>query len=51
VEKSKKTICYTDKSSAAIGTYLGYSSQGHFSRVFRQYTGRTPSEYREEAAK
>ena len=49
--EEQKTIRYTDRSSAAIGAYLGYSSQGHFSRVFRQYTGRMPSEYREGAAK
>lgn len=51
MEEAKRLLRYTDKSSAAIGAYLGYSSQGHFSRVFRQYTGRTPSEYREGAAK
>ncbi len=47
MEEAKRLLRYTDKSSAAIGAYLGYSSQGHFSRVFRQYTGQTPIEYRE----
>ena len=51
MEESKRLLRYTDKSSAAIGAYLGYSSQGHFSRVFKQYTGQTPSEYREKTAK
>lgn len=46
-EEAKRLLRYTDKSSAAIGAYLGFSSQGHFSRVFKQYTGQTPMEYRE----
>ena len=48
MEEAKRLLRYTDKSSAAIGAYLGYSSQGHFSRVFRQYTGKTPSQFRED---
>ena len=47
MEEAKRLLRYTDKSSAAIGAYLGYSSQGHFARVFKQYTGNTPIEYRE----
>lgn len=47
MEEAKRLLRYTDKSSAAIGAYLGYSSQGHFSRVFKQYTGKTPIAYRE----
>ncbi|MBR1780506.1 MAG: helix-turn-helix transcriptional regulator [Oscillospiraceae bacterium] len=46
-EEAKRLLRYTDKSSAAIGAYLGFSSQGHFSRVFKKYSGMTPSEYRE----
>ncbi len=50
IEEAKRLLRYTDKSSAAIGAYLGYSSQGHFSRVFKQYTGKTPMEYRDGLA-
>lgn len=50
MEEAKRLLRYTDKSSSAIGSYLGYSSQSHFSRVFKQYTGLTPSEYREKTA-
>ncbi|MBR4768793.1 MAG: helix-turn-helix domain-containing protein [Lachnospiraceae bacterium] len=51
MEEAKRLLRYTDKSSAAIGEYLGYSSQGHFSRVFKQYTGETPMDYRESRKK
>lgn len=46
-EEAKRLLRYTDKSIAAISAYLGYSSQGHFTRVFRQRTGDTPGEYRQ----
>lgn len=48
MEEAKRLLRYSDKSSGSIGAYLGYSSQGHFSRVFKSYTGKTPSEYREK---
>ena len=51
MEEAKRLLRYTDKSSSAIGSYLGYSSQGHFSRVFKQYSGITPSEYREKTSR
>lgn len=50
-EEAKRLLRYTDKTAAAIGAYLGFSSQGHFSRVFKKYAGRTPSEYRERYVK
>lgn len=49
-EEAKRLLRYTDKSAAAISSYLGFSSQSHFSRVFRKYTGHTPGEYREKHA-
>ncbi len=48
-EEAKRLLRYSDKSLTAIGSYLGFSSLGHFSQVFKRYTGRTPTEYREKA--
>lgn len=50
-EEAKRLLRYTDKSASAIGTYLGFSSQGHFARVFKKYSGHTPIEYREKYTK
>lgn len=47
-EEAKRLLRYSDKSLTAIGSYLGFSSAGHFSRVFKTYVGSTPSEYREK---
>lgn len=49
-EEAKRLLRYSDKTATAIGSYLGFSSLGHFSRVFRKYTGRSPAEYREKYA-
>ncbi len=45
-EEAKRLLRYTDKTSAAIGAYLGFSSQSYFSRVFKKYAGCTPGEWR-----
>lgn len=37
---------YTDFSCLEIAEYLCFSSDSHFSQVFRRYTGQTPREYR-----
>ena len=50
-EEAKRLLRYSDKSFTAIGSYLGFSSLGHFSQVFKKYTGRTPTEYREKYSK
>jgi len=47
-EEAKRLLRYSDKSLTAIGSYLGFSSQSHFSRVFKKYAGITPSDYREK---
>ena len=47
-EEAKRLLRYSDKTAAAIGAYLGFSSTAHFSRVFKKYAGLTPREYREK---
>lgn len=50
-EEAKRLLCYSDKSLSAIGAYLGFSSQSHFSRVFGKYAGSSPTEYRNKHRK
>ena len=47
-EEAKRLLCFSDKSLTAIGSYLGFSSPSHFSRVFKTYVGTTPREYQEK---
>ncbi len=47
-EEAKRLLRYSDKSLTAIGSYLGFSSPSHFSRVFKAYVRSTPREYREK---
>ena len=49
-EEAKRLLRYSDKSLSSISVYLGFSSQSHFGRVFRKYTGMNPGEYREKHA-
>lgn len=46
-EEAKRLLRYSDKSLPTISNYLGFSSQSHFSRVFKKYANCTPGEYRE----
>lgn len=46
-EEAKRLLRYSDKSAAAIAAYLGFSSHGHFCKVFKKYTGLTPNEFRD----
>lgn len=50
-EEAKRLLRYSNKTLTAIGLYLGFSSHGHFSRVFRKYTSFSPSEYRQKHTK
>lgn len=45
-EEAARLLAYTDKSLIAISDYLGFSSQSHFTRVFKKYMAMTPAEYR-----
>lgn len=48
IEEAKRLIRYTDKSLSAVSDYLGFSSQSHFSRIFKKHAGIAPGEYREQ---
>lgn len=44
--EARQLLIYTNKSISEIGFELGYHEKSHFTRVFRQKTGLTPSGYR-----
>ena len=44
-EEAKRLLRYSDKPASAIAAYLGFSSHGHFCRVFKKYSSMTPNEY------
>lgn len=46
IDEAKRLLRYSNKSFLAISTYLGFSSQSHFTKVFKEKTDTTPSEYR-----
>lgn len=47
IEAAKNMLVFSNFSYADIGNTLGFSSQSHFIRVFREKTGYTPKAYRE----
>ena len=48
MEAAQNMLKYSDYSYAEIGAILSFSSQSHFIRVFKKYTGHTPKEYRDK---
>ena len=49
IEEAKRLLLYTDKTALSIAEYLGFSSQSHFTSLFRRYAGVPPLEYRKKA--
>lgn len=47
IEEAKCLLRYSDKPILSISYFLGFSSQSHFSQVFKKHTGKTPIEYRD----
>lgn len=47
IEEAKRLLRYSDKPILSISYFLGFSSQSHFSQVFKKHTGKTPIEYRD----
>ncbi len=50
IAEAKKLLRYSGKPISAVTLYLGFSSQSHFTRTFKKFTGVTPKEYREKHA-
>ena len=46
IQEAEELLYETDNSLISISAYLGFSSQSHFCRVFKEIKGITPSEYR-----
>lgn len=47
IQEAQELLYETNKSLVMISDYLGFSSQSHFTKVFKEITGITPKEYRE----
>ncbi len=47
-ELAKNLLTYSHYTYSEIAAYLGYSSQSHFGKNFKQSTGHTPGQYRRE---
>ncbi len=50
IERAQALLKNTDLPVKEIGVSLGFKNPYHFSRVFKQHTDRTPSDYREQTA-
>ena len=48
VEAAQNMLKYSDDSVQQIADYYQFKTQSHFTRVFREFTGMTPSEYRKK---
>ena len=51
VNTAKNMLRYSDYTLSEIAAVLAFSSQSHFTRVFREQTGCTPAEYRRRIAR
>lgn len=46
IDKAKELLIQSDYKIYEIAEYLGYKSKTYFTSLFREYTGKTPKEYR-----
>ena len=47
-EEAARLLAYTDKNLVAISDYLGFSSQSHLGKLFKEHFGMTPREFRNQ---
>jgi len=48
VERAKELLCYSGKTTSEIAWQLGFSSHAHLSAQFRQVTGMSPKEFKQQ---
>ena len=46
ISQARGMLLYSTMPYSEIAMYLGFSSQSHFCKVFRQFTALSPSEFR-----
>ena len=46
IERARKLLSETDLNITEIGARVGYNSQSHFTKIFREATGLTPKSFR-----
>ncbi len=51
VKKAKNLLMYSPFDCKSISSYLGFATQSHFGKVFKEYTGMTPMQYKEKFGK
>jgi AraC-like DNA-binding protein len=51
IEKAAELMAISKYSLTEIAYLTGFSDQSHFTRIFKQHTGKNPSEYRRELRK
>lgn len=48
LNEAKRLLRYSNRSISSIAFYLGFSSQSHFTKIFKSLTSLTPFEYRQK---
>lgn len=51
IQEAKRYLFYTDKTAKEITFLLGFASAAHFSRYFKQHTGKSISRYKTDTLK